>query len=146
MIKHILIMLECLNGASLRSILLSAIVPVHSAAAAEAHFYHSLNISLVSHKRMWRMKRCGEKRKKPARNAIIFQYFMSYHLHISDMFQNALVIFAYFAVFAGRKEFPSFPHRKIKIFHSINHVATSPSVREESIPLLQHFKDEIPAE
>lgn len=30
--------------------------------------------------------------------AIIFQYFTSYHLHFSpDMFQNALVIFAYSA-------------------------------------------------
>lgn len=81
------------------------------------------------HTSEWRRMKCCGREKKAARNAIIFQYFMSYHLHSSDMFQNALVIFAYFA---AAENSSSFSHRKIKIFHSINHVGTSPSVRKRA--------------
>jgi hypothetical protein len=43
-------------------------------------------------------------REKREEIAIIFQYFMSYHLQIPDMFQNALVIFAYSAALERQKQ------------------------------------------
>lgn len=100
-------------------------------------FYHSLHMYLVPHKRIRWTERWGEGRSrnektKDERNAIIFQYFMSYHLHIPDMFQNALVIFAYFAALSARGKISSY--RKIGIFYSINHIKTS---EREIFPL--HF-------
>lgn len=62
--------------------------------------------------------------------AIIFQYFMSYHLHISRHVSKCISDFCIFRCYVELRRQEVFPcnslsRRKIKIFHSINHIRTS---------------------
>jgi hypothetical protein len=78
--------------------------PINSLRCSKTHFYHSL----VAHK---------QKKRKKCNN---FSIFHELSFAYPDMFQNALVIFAYFASLRLKEK--NLSHRKIKIFHSINHI------------------------
>lgn len=88
-------MLKCLHETSF--IPHNALALSYARYAEEAHFYHSLHTSLVPHKRIWQT---GGRSEKKCNN---FSIFHELSFAYPDMFQNALVIFAYFAATLGSR-------------------------------------------